>query len=259
MRIASRLFALLSFCALLAGVATQVQAEQPSKQNSKGDVVARLRAGLPPSKVEEALAEIVVAKRRDAVPAVMELMQHRRPKIREMAIDALAALGGSRVQTPLLYALQDPASGVREAAARGLGEVGTQRAFKPLLAAHERGVAQALVAIGKLARPTHVSELLDRTQEDAVTALAPALAIMLERKDFPLRGKLMIIRKVAGTKTDISHRFLVDWLSRFKTDGHPLLRKELFEALKGFEQSPGANPPAPTTSAKKLAREGRSS
>jgi HEAT repeat protein len=205
--------------------------------------VTRLRAGLPPAKVEQALAEIVVAKRRDAVPVVLELLQHRRPRIRELAVGALAALGTPRVQSPLASALEDPASDVREAAARALGEVGSQSALKPLLAAHERGVRQALLSIGKLARPSHVAELLERNQEQAVTALAPALAIMLERSDFPLSGKLMIIRKVAASHTEVSHQFLLDWLSRFKSDGHPRLRQELFDALKGFDAKPAAAPP----------------
>jgi hypothetical protein len=90
--------------------------------------------------------------------------------------------------------------------------------------------------VGKLARPDAIADLLARVRDGAVEPVAPAFAVMLADPKFPLNGKLSIIRGVASAGSTSAKAFLLDWLERWKQDGHPKLRNELFEGLKRIDE-----------------------
>lgn len=234
-------------CALLLSAAAAA-----AKPNDKSNAAReRLRDGLPPAQVESTLSEIVVAKDTKAVPIIAELLHHRRPQIRLQALEALCALQGRRSEKTLLETLDDPSRGVREAAARLLGDVGSRRALAPLLAAYKSGSNQALMSIGKLAGPAHLGTLLKGQDSASVDALLPALAIMLERDDFALHGKLRVVREVAQSHSEPAHQFLLGFLERYKTGGHARLRSALFDALKGWDKASSDAPAAKVEPAKR--------
>ncbi|HKV39232.1 MAG TPA: HEAT repeat domain-containing protein [Blastocatellia bacterium] len=67
-----------------------------------------------------------------AVEPIIQAMQGGSTNIRRRAVQALALLPDPRVEPVLLAALADQDEGVRQTAAIGLGEIGDERAVKPL-------------------------------------------------------------------------------------------------------------------------------
>jgi len=151
----------------------------------------------------------------------------------------------------LLYALDDPSSEVRVAAVASLAVVGGARALPALFESADRGVDGALAAVGKIAGTRDVKAIMQRVKDGDVTQIKPALQVMLERPNFPLQGKLAIVREVAQLGSAGARNHLVQWLDAWKQSGDPRLREALFEAIKRIDAAearqaaaPGAKPPA---------------
>lgn len=205
----------------------------------------RLRRGLPPQLIEHAVLALERIGKPGAAAVLLELALHRRAPIRKRAIAALGALEIRISQSALLYALDDPSAEVREAAVLALAEIGNARALPPLFAAAERGTPHALTAIGKIATVRDVKAIVKRAHGSDVTRIRPALEIMLERKDFPLQGKLLIVRELASLGAAGARNHLVQWLDAWKADGDPRLRQALFDAIKKLDrlETPAAAQP----------------
>jgi HEAT repeat protein len=202
-------------------------------------IAARLGRGLPPQLAEHALEALVQVGKASVAPVLLELVLHRRPQIRSRAIEALGMLRVKSAQSALLYALDDPSAEVREASVRALAQVGSARALPALFTASDRGAAHALVAIGQLATPREVKAIVERAKDGDVTRIKPALDTMLERADFPIAGKLAVVRGVAALGPQSARNHLVQWLDARKTEGDPRLRQALFDAIKRLDQAPG--------------------
>lgn len=214
---------------------------------------ARLRRGLPPQLIEHAVLAVQRVGKPSAAPILLELALHRRAQIRRRAIAALGALKVRVAQSALLYALDDPSAEVREAAVLALAEIGNARALPPLFAAAERGMPHALTAIGKIATARDVKAIVRRAKDGDVTRIKPVLEVMLERKDFPVQGKLLLVRELAALGQAGARNHLVQWLDAWKSDGDPRLKQALFDAIKRLDRME-----APAT-AQPMAKPGASS
>jgi hypothetical protein len=212
-------------------------------------IAARLRRGLPPQLIEPGIAALEHIGKPSAAPVLLELALPRRPQVRAHALAALGALKVKLAQAALLYALDDPSAEVREAAVAALAQIGDARALPPLFAAAERGMPQALIAIGNIATPRDVKTIVQRAKDGDVTRIKPALQTMLERTDFPVQGKLAIVRELAALGSAGARNHLVQWLDAWKTQGDPRLRQALFDAIKRLDQVQPAGKPAPAVTA----------
>ncbi|HEX7478114.1 MAG TPA: HEAT repeat domain-containing protein [Polyangiales bacterium] len=198
-------------------------------------VSARLHRGLPPQLIEPAIDALVLLNRPSAAPALLELTQYRRAPIRASAVAALGALHARTAQSALLYALDDPSSEVRAAAALALMTVGNARALPALWAAADRGVEHALQTIGSLATPADLKSILARAREADITPIKPVLQGMMGRKSFATSGKLAVIHALEKLGSASARACLVEWLDAWKTEGDPALRKALFDAIKRLD------------------------
>lgn len=211
-------------------------------------VAARLRRGLPPQLIEHAIDALVLIGKPNAGPVLIELTLHRRPQVRRRAVDALGALQVRSAQAVLLYALDDPSAEVREAAVQALARIGTARALPALFVAADRGMTSALAAVGRIATVRDVKSIMQRAKDGDVTRIKPALQVMLERNDFPVQGKLAVVRELALSGSAGARNHLVQWLDAWKASGDPRLRQALFDAIKQLD----SNQPPATAAAKPL-------
>jgi HEAT repeat protein len=212
-------------------------------------ISARLRRGLPPQLIESAIDALARIGKPSAGPVLIELTLHRRAQVRKRAVDALGALQIRSAQAVLLYALDDPSADVREAAVQSLARTGTARALPALFVAADRGMASAIVAVGRIATARDVKAILQRAKDGDVTRIKPALQVMLERSDFPVQAKVAIVRELALLGSAGARNHLVQWLDAWKASGDPRLRQALFDAIKRLDREQpaeaGGEKPAP--------------
>jgi hypothetical protein len=199
-------------------------------------VVARLRRGLPPQLIENAIATLVQIKSALAASALQELTLHRRATIRAKAIDALGALKARSAQSALLYALDDPSADVRSSAVRALANAGTARALPALLTAAERGVVGAWPAAGSLTTtPADLKLLLSHAPAGDITALRPALDAMIARSNLPLESKLRTVQELEKLGTPSARACLATWLLASKDGAAPRFRDGLAASIKRLD------------------------
>lgn len=198
---------------------------------------ARLRQGLPPLLIEQAIDVLVAINKSSVGPVLLELTLHRRATVRQRAVMAIGVLKIRSAQSALLYCLDDPSPDVRSAAVFALGDVGDQRALQALLSAADHGADKALESVGKIARPQNLKLIFERARGGEVTLVKPALQVLMDRADFPLAGKLEIIKTLATLRSVSARALLVQWLEALKTSGHPRVRKALFDAIKQVDQA----------------------
>jgi hypothetical protein len=118
-----------------------------------------------------------------AVDEAMDELGSRRSWRRASAAFALGDMGSQRAAEPLLAALDDHERDVRAAAARSLGRLGVLGAVEPLVAALAQVsvprvvAAQALVAIGEAAAP-RLAALLDADDPEIRRAALDVLGLV---------------------------------------------------------------------------------
>ena len=216
-------------------------------------VVARLRRGLPPQLIEAAIDTLVLLNRPSLAPPLLELTQHRRIQIRIKAMQALSALRMKSAEAALLYALDDPSADVRVAAVEALATVGGARALPALYTAAERDVPGAWRAVGNIASPSDLKSLLARAEQSDVSRIRPALDVLLARENLPIDAKVRLVQSITGLGSPSARACLLEWLAAYKTDGHPRLRKQLFDSIVKLDREnpqlkmavPAPAPPAP--------------
>ncbi|HMI94277.1 MAG TPA: HEAT repeat domain-containing protein [Polyangiales bacterium] len=197
----------------------------------------RLRAGLPPALIGDAIDVAVQLGSQRAVPALSELLQHKRPGVRKHAISALAALKAKTAQSALLAALDDPDREVRRAAVDALAELKMTRALPQLLALVGRGQPGALQAVGKLAGARELGALIAQAPSGDVTPLKPALQIWLADEKRAPAQQLELIATMTRVASPSARAYLIEWLDAAKSASNPRVRTALFAAIKQLDQS----------------------
>ena len=85
--------------------------------------------------MKEACLVALSAMKAQALPEVLRGLASDQIAVREVAVRALAGIGGDAIQEPLLSALHDPAEGVRYWAVNGMGNVRAEASGPALLGA----------------------------------------------------------------------------------------------------------------------------
>lgn len=218
------------------GLETLASASGPGAESAATAVVARLRRGLPPQLIEEAIDALVLLHRPSAGPALLELTQHRRTQVRTKAMAALAALEIRSAQSALLYALDDPSGEVRSTAVSALARVGDGRALSALLTAAERGVPGAWQASAQLARPSDVKTFLTRAQNAEVSDLRAALDTLFARTNLPPEVKLRTIAWLRERGSASARTYLLGQLAALPERAQPNLRHALLKAVEELDR-----------------------
>jgi hypothetical protein len=65
--------------------------------------------------------------------------------------------------------------------------------------------------------------------------VGPVLDRMLERRALSTGDQVKLVRAMTSSANESARSYLLKWLDRVKLDGHPLVKKELFQALKTLD------------------------
>jgi hypothetical protein len=182
-------------------------------QDAVEPLAQRIREGLAPELLEQAITTLMALGQPSAGPVLYELTAHRRPEIRLRAVEAIVATKPSGAEQALISALSDSDLKVRSAAATGLGEVGTNAALEKLFLALDRGNFEASSAIGKVVAPADVRRLVSYLGKLPFHSLGPALAQVLQRPDVAENAKLDIIARLEEVGTPEVKGYLGDLIA----------------------------------------------
>jgi HEAT repeat protein len=164
-------------------------------------LATRIRAGLPPDLLSVAVDTLTVLGHRDAGPILFELLSHRRPEIRLLAVQGIQACTPPGADRALVTALSDASPEVRALAATTLGELDARSAVDSLFLAFEHHVTEAGPALARLVDQEGARRLLGYLGSEPFANLRPILFALLTRTDLPSRARLDIVARVSELAT----------------------------------------------------------
>jgi HEAT repeat protein len=189
----------------------------------------------PADKVTEASLDALGAiSNPDSIPILIEYMHHRRPKVRIIAVNAIAEIKDKRVSEALKSALRDSDANVRKAAAYALGRYGDESAIDILFKAFDRDVPEAAIAIGQIGGVDAMERLSGYLGKAPLDLLKPGLAEFLNRDDFPDKGKIAIIDKLMELAGPEVKEFLKQYAAGLSENAPLKLRQKLQEAIESI-------------------------
>ncbi len=213
---------------ILEGVAKLGELAEP---NGAEPLMDLLEKG-PPDKVTEAALDALGAISNPvSIPLLIEYMHHRRPKVRIVAINAIAEIKDKRVVEALKTALGDSDEKVRRAAAFALGRYGDPSAIDVLFQAFDRDVPEAAIAIGQIGGVDAMERLAGYLGKSPLDMLKPGFAEFLNRSDFPVKGKINIIDKLMELAGPEVKEFLKQYAAGLDESTDIKLKQKVAEAI----------------------------
>lgn len=205
---------------------------------SVGVLTAFVQAGQPDALADRAVAALGELASPLALPALTELVRHRRPEARIAALSAVAVLPGEAPLGLLVAGLRDSDPVVRGASARLLGERGDRSAIDVLFLALERGVPEAAPALGLLGDAAAVTRLHGFLGRVALQTMLPGYERLLARADLDEAVKLEIVARLGEVAVVTVKRFLERELAAGVAARSPRLAHALRETAKRIEERP---------------------
>ncbi len=161
----------------------------------------RILAGLPPATLQDAMAALEAAGRKEAMPAVERLLRHRRGEVRAGAVSLLLACAPRKAEDALVAALDDPDPRVRGAAAEGLGRIRARRAVPVLFRALDRGMLEAAMPLAQLVDGAGGRRLLGFVGRVPFDVFGPVLTELVARGDLPLETRMEVVAHLESLAT----------------------------------------------------------
>jgi hypothetical protein len=166
---------------------------------------------------------------KEALSTLLEYLHHRRPTARTMAIYALENQKGQEVTTAFENALRDSDSQVRSTAALALGKRGSASSVPVLFLAFDRGVDDAVIAIGQIGGPEDAKRLTTYLGKADINVLLSGFDEFLKRDKFPKEAKLAILEALFELAGPDVKRFAVAYKASFPPGTSE--KNELFELV----------------------------
>jgi len=165
--------------------------------NAAAPLVELLVLGARPPVVAAALDALGRLKDPSSVEVLGVCANNRNPELRRAAVEALAGIEDARVADILIDRLGDAVPDVRKAAAVALGARRESRAQARLVALVRRNDAEAAPALGNVAAPETVLQIVEshETIDDGV--LAATLGAFLKRPDVPDEARETVVGTLA--------------------------------------------------------------
>lgn len=197
-------------------------------------LVKLLESGPKDKLTEASLDALGAISNPDSIPILIEYINHRRPKVRIIAINAIAEIKDKRVSEALKMALRDSDSNVRKAAAYALGRYGDVSAIDILFKAFDRDVPEAAIAIGQIGGVDAMERLSGYLGKAPLDLLKPGFAEFLGREDFPVKGKISIVDKLMELAGPEVKEFLKQYAAGLAEDAPLKLRQKVQEAIESI-------------------------
>ncbi len=155
----------------------------------------RVRDGLPPNLLSLAIRSYSAMSRGADPRVIRALTERRETDLRADSARLVGTLKMRSLEPRLIELLDDHQPRVRSAAVASLEKVGTRRALPQLFKAYERGAKEALRPAAKMARPQELKRVLAYVERDPLEQLTPAIEVILERKDVPMKTKEEMVQR----------------------------------------------------------------
>jgi len=161
----------------------------------------RIREGLPPDLLRVALDTLTVLGQPEAGPVFFDMLSHRRPDVRLLAVQGIAACSPRGADRALATALSDSSAEVRALAATTLGELGSAASIDPLFLALDHHILEAAPALARLVDAAGATRLAGYVGREPFSALRPALLTLLSRGNLASRTRVEIVARLAELAT----------------------------------------------------------
>lgn len=194
-------------------------------------LAARVRRGLPEPHLLAAVSALGALGDRRAAPVLFELLAHRRPSVRRLAIGALLALRAPGSEAAFRDALSDRDRRVREAALAALTQVATPASVPTLFAALDRGHPAALAPLARLVDDRGAARILELVGRRSLERLGPALRLLGTRSDLAEDTRVAVVNALAGLGTAAARRWIEAIRDALPRRGGDALREAVAAAL----------------------------
>jgi len=166
---------------------------------------------------------------KSSVDILIEYLEHRRPDARIAALFALESYNkNSQVIDAFENKLRDSDAQVRNTAALALGKFGTAKSVPILFQAFDRGVQDAVIAIGQIGSPKDAQRLSQYLGKIDVSILLPGFEQFLNRKSFAQKTKITILEDLFELAGPEVRKFAVTYKATFPPgtdeDTNPLFK-----------------------------------
>jgi HEAT repeat protein len=165
---------------------------------------------------------------RTSIPILIEYLDHRRPDARVAALFALANFDDPKVISAIEGRLRDSDAEVRNTAALLLGKLGGPGSVPILFQAFDRGVRDAVIAIGQIGSAEDAARLAQYLGKVDVAILLPGFEQFLARSSFPEKAKLAILEQLFELAGPEVRKFAVSYKATFppgtEEDENPLYK-----------------------------------
>jgi HEAT repeat protein len=165
---------------------------------------------------------------RSSIPILLEYLDHRRPDARIATLFALENFNDAQVVAAIENSLRDSDAEVRNTAALLLGRRAGKSSVPILFQAFDRGVRDAVIAIGQIGSADDAARLAKYLGKADVAMLLPGFEQFLARQDMPEKAKLSILEQLFELAGPDVRRFAVSYKATFppgtEEDTNPLYK-----------------------------------
>ncbi|MCU0662218.1 MAG: HEAT repeat domain-containing protein [Myxococcota bacterium] len=180
------------------GIDKAAKAKTPKAAKALAD---RIRRGLAPELLLPAFDALLAIGGPNAQQGTSLLVRHRSAPIRAKATSALVKLKAKGAAETLTFLLDDEDKSVREAAAKGLSDLGPESAMPKLLAAASLGDAAAADVVAAKASHKQLPAVASRLEYPLEGPWATCLEKLLIRKDWPVKAQVSLADKLLHSGT----------------------------------------------------------
>jgi HEAT repeat protein len=210
-------------------VLTSVQLLAASgSKDAVGPLTDLLRTGPRNDITNSILQALGSLGQRASMPILIEYLDHRRPDARVAALFALENFDDPKIISVIENRLRDSDAEVRNTAALLLGKHGSAASVPILFQAFDRGVRDAVVAIGQIGSANDAARLTQYLGKMDVTLLLPGFEQFLTRPNLPEKAKLAILEQLFELAGPDVRRFAVSYKASFppgtEEDENPLYK-----------------------------------
>ena len=210
-------------------VLTSVQLLAASgSKDAVGPLTDLLRTGPRNDITNSILQALGSLGQRASVPILIEYLDHRRSDARVAALFALENFNDQKIIAAIESRLRDSDAEVRNTAALLLGKHGSAASVPILFQAFDRGVRDAVVAIGQVGSAEDAARLTQYLGKMDVAALLPGFEQFLARPNLPEKAKLAILEQLFELAGPDVRRFAVAYKATFppgtEEDENPLYK-----------------------------------
>ncbi len=178
----------------------------------------RIDRGLSPDLLKKTVGAIAESGTNKCEPVLDRLLKHRRPEVRQEALDALVLCAPKAAGPKLVLALDDLNKDVRTAAALALGQISHHEAVPTLFKALDLGLLEAVFGLANNIKPEEADRFLSYLGRVPLDTMGQAVSELLTRNDLPVKIRLEAVAKLEAMATPQAANVLANFVTLHESD-----------------------------------------